>query len=290
MYICVVIIRAGLITNKDFYKTLTKVSPARLKLWAIFIFIIMAKELPYFKFEPSEWLEGEIQVCSDIAIVCFINLCSGYWLKLGRINYAFALQKYCNRNTEVLQELINNKIITLIDDKICINFLDKQLNEFKNVSKKRTEAANKRWENKGKDAIALQLQSKSNAIREEKIREDKIKDNNTALPQKFYFYNSLIDYGFKKELVSDWIAVRKNKKATNTQTAFNSFIREIEKRTCNLNEILEFIVSKNWSGFKWEWYDKENNFKSKENGKSTITQTEQFKQIAKAVRSDGIRR
>jgi len=118
-----------------------------------------------------------------------------------------------------------------------------------------------------------------------------VKENiNTALPQKFSFYNSLIYYGFKKELVSDWISVRKNKKATNTQTAFNSFIREIEKRTCNLNEILEFIVSKNWSGFKWEWYDKENNFKSNENGKSTITQTEQFKQIAQAVRSDGIRR
>ncbi len=120
---------------------------------------------------------------------------------------------------------------------------------------------------------------------------ENVKENiNTALPQKFSFYNSLIYYGFKKELVSDWISVRKNKKATNTQTAFNSFIREIEKRTCNLNEILEFIVSKNWSGFKWEWYDKENNFKSNENGKSTITQTEQFKQIAQAVRSDGIRR
>ena len=125
------------------------------------------------------------------------------------------------------------------------------------------------------------------------ITNNNITNNNSvisALPQKFSFYNSLIDYGFKKELVYDWIAVRKNKKATNTQTAFNSFIREIEKRTCDLNEILEFIVSKNWSGFKWEWYDKENNFKSNENGKSTITQTEQFKQIAQAVRSDGIRR
>jgi hypothetical protein len=137
----------------------------------------MAKELPFFKFEPSEWLEGEIQVCSDIAVVCFINLCSGYWLKLGCISYAFALQKYCNRNKDALQELINNKIITIIDDKICINFLDKQLNEFKNVSEKRTEAANKRWGNKGKDAIALQLECKSNAIREDKIREDNIINN-----------------------------------------------------------------------------------------------------------------
>ena len=58
----------------------------------------MAKELPYFKFEPSEWLEGEIQICSDESISCFINLCSAYWLKLGCISYAFALHKYFRKS------------------------------------------------------------------------------------------------------------------------------------------------------------------------------------------------
>lgn len=79
--------------------------------------------------------------------------------------------------------------------------------------------------------------------------------NNTASP--FSFFNSLIDYGFEKKLISDWIKVRKTKKATNTETSFNSFIKEIEKRNCNINEILEFIIIKNWSGFKWSWYDAE---------------------------------
>jgi hypothetical protein len=141
----------------------------------------MAKELPYFKFEPSEWLEGEIQVCSDESIVCFINLCCGYWLKLGNINYAFALHKYCKKDASVLQELLDNKIITLRDDEINISFLDKQLQEFKNISEKRTNAANKRWDNKDVDANALQLQSKSNAIREDKIREEEIKENKKDL-------------------------------------------------------------------------------------------------------------
>jgi hypothetical protein len=136
----------------------------------------MAKELPYFKFEPSEWLEGEIQVCSDESIVCFINLCSGYWLKLGSINYAFALHKYCKKDARVLQELIDSKIISLIEDKIGISFLDKQLNEFKEISEKRTSAANKRWENKEENASAMQVHSKSNAIREDKSREKEIKE------------------------------------------------------------------------------------------------------------------
>lgn len=102
-----------------------------------------------------------------------------------------------------------------------------------------------------------------NTIKERKGKENKEKENKeniiiTATPEKFSFFNYLVSYGFDKDLVNDWIKVRKTKKATNTQTAFNSFIKELEKRSCNINEVLEFIVSKNWSGFKWTWYDKEN--------------------------------
>lgn len=130
----------------------------------------MAKELPYYKHEPSEWLEGEIQVCSDEAIVCFINLCSGYWLKLGNISYAFALQKYCRRNANIIQELIDTGMVDRNGDNLSIKFLDKQLNEFSDVSVKRSNAAKKRWS----DANALQVDSKSNAIREDKKREKNI--------------------------------------------------------------------------------------------------------------------
>lgn len=130
----------------------------------------MAKELPYYKHEPSEWLEGEIQICSDEAIVCFTNLCSGYWLKLGCMTYAFALQKYCRRNPIILQELIEAGVIDKNGENIIIKFLDKQLNEFSDLSGKRSKAAQKRWSN----ANALQVESKSNAIREDKIREKNI--------------------------------------------------------------------------------------------------------------------
>lgn len=74
---------------------------------------------------------------------------------------------------------------------------------------------------------------------------------------KFNFRNSLISYGFDKDLVSDWLEVRKGKRASNTKTAYNSFIKEIEARECNINEILEHIIIKSWVGFKWSWYDNE---------------------------------
>jgi hypothetical protein len=74
-----------------------------------------------------------------------------------------------------------------------------------------------------------------------------------------------------KNLIDDWLKVRKNKKASNTETAFKKFISEIEKRNCNLNEILEIIVSNSWSGFSWEWID---NIKNKNKNVEQRTNTE----------------
>ena len=134
----------------------------------------MAKELPYFKFEPSEWDNGNIQICTRDSKGLFIDLCSIYWSRLGELPYALALQKLCNGNNDALQELINRQIIHIEHDQIIIDFLDEQLSEFNQINEKRRNAANKRW----KDASALQVQSKSNAIREDKIRgEEKRIDN-----------------------------------------------------------------------------------------------------------------
>ena len=71
----------------------------------------------------------------------------------------------------------------------------------------------------------------------------------------FDFRKSLIEYGFKSELVDDWLKVRKTKKATNTKTAFKVFISEIESRQCDINEMLKIAVTGSWSGFKHKWVD-----------------------------------
>lgn len=138
-----------------------------------FLFI-MAKELPYFKFEPAEWEAGTIQMLNRQLKGLFIDLCSLYWIRLGELPYALALQKLCNGNADELQELCNLEIIVVNDSQIIIEFLDEQLNEFQKTSEKRAFAANKRWKN----ASALQVQSKSNAIREDKIRKEKSKEDN----------------------------------------------------------------------------------------------------------------
>lgn len=89
-----------------------------------------------------------------------------------------------------------------------------------------------------------------------------------ALPEKtpkFSFRKELLDYGFEKQLVDDWLLVRKNKKASNTETAFKAFISEIESKECNYNEMLSECVKNSWSGFKHVWIDNLN--KNNTNGK-----------------------
>lgn len=69
----------------------------------------------------------------------------------------------------------------------------------------------------------------------------------------FNFKKSLIDFGFKENLVEDWLKVRKTKKATNSETAFNLFITEVRKTNENHNKILEKCIEKDWKSFKHEW-------------------------------------
>lgn len=78
--------------------------------------------------------------------------------------------------------------------------------------------------------------------------------NNTALP--FKFFDSLINLGAEKQLVSDWIAVRKLKKLSNTITAFDNFKNEVQKSGKNINEVLKECVVNSWGGFKSEWLNK----------------------------------
>ena len=132
----------------------------------------MAKELPYFKFEPSEWDNGNIQMCSLNARAIFIDLCCIYWTRVGDLPYALAFQKVCGGNDDSLLELKKHDIIKVQDELISINFLDEQLESFAETRAGRTSAANKRW---SKDAKAMQVHSKSNAnaMLQEKTRKDK---------------------------------------------------------------------------------------------------------------------
>ena len=105
------------------------------------------KELPYFKFFPSEWITGDITLCSFEAQGLFINLISFYWQKNCSMYLANAKQRYSKAVANVndlLEELKNNDIIVVDeDDRLYIKFLDEQMSEFINLSETRSKAGRK---------------------------------------------------------------------------------------------------------------------------------------------------
>lgn len=74
-------------------------------------------------------------------------------------------------------------------------------------------------------------------------------------PARFNFRKELENLGADKELVSDWLTVRKNKKASNTKTAFNKFRKQLALSKQEINIILQICVEKSWSGFEHNWLE-----------------------------------
>lgn len=149
--------------------------------------IKMAKELPYFKFEPNQWENGNIQICTREDKGLFIDLCSMYWSRLGNLPFKLAIQKLCAGNANAFDSLIEEKLFTIINNDVCIDFLNEQLCEFEDTSEQNRKNALLGWEKRRKakecdrNATASNPQSEINAIREEEIK----KNNSLSLEQMF---------------------------------------------------------------------------------------------------------
>lgn len=166
----------------------------------------MAKELPYFKFEPNAWENGNIQILSREDKGLFIDLCSMYWSRLGDLPEKLAVQKLCGGNATALNSLYEENIIESFDGSIYIKFLSIQLQEFENTRSQNSENAKKRWQkhHEQKDscernATASNPQCETDAIREDKIREENI--NNTPPSAKQKSFKSLTEDEFKGTLI-----------------------------------------------------------------------------------------
>lgn len=183
----------------------------------------MAKELPYFKFEPNQYLTGDITLCSFEAQGVFIHLCSFYWSRECSISLAIAKQRY-KQCLPSLEELIDLEVIHIDEnDQIVIDFLDEQMKNFLDISNRRANAGRKGGKSK---AIAKQNEASANIEekrREDKKREEKKKVDNilmseakaSDLTEKNQPYFKLASAFYQlflhtsKELDVDWLHLKK---------------------------------------------------------------------------------
>ena len=159
----------------------------------------MAKELPYFQFEPAEYLTGDISFCSLAAQGLFTNLCSYYWQRSCKLTKEQFLRRI-NAPKE-LQELIDENVILIENDAIIIKFLDAQYQSALSKSNINSINGSKGGRPKKINLIKSELKANKNPNESETkgIRKDKIKKEENIIPE---FKEFLLYAKSKKENVS----------------------------------------------------------------------------------------
>jgi uncharacterized protein YdaU (DUF1376 family) len=82
-------------------------------------------------------------------------------------------------------------------------------------------------------------------------------------PKRFVFKQALLALGVSSDMADHWIAIRKKKKAVNSETALKLVINEAKKAGITPTQAINYSAENNWSGFKAEWYTKEQGQKYK---------------------------
>ena len=77
-----------------------------------------------------------------------------------------------------------------------------------------------------------------------------------AKAPKFNFKKELLALNVDKNVLDDWMEVRKKKKATNSETAFNGLISQIDKSGISVADAIKIATENSWSGFKASWLDR----------------------------------
>ncbi len=149
-----------------------------------------------------------------------------YFIKIGKIKYnettkELALGNWLKYNSSTSPKVTSciNKEFALVKDTVLIEYVK-----------------------------SMDTQSQE----EQKEEQTKEEENNN---NKFSFKNSLLEFSNNKQLIDDWLIVRKNKKASNTKTAFDIFMAEVNISDISLDEILTICVEKSWSGYKFKWIE-----------------------------------
>lgn len=185
----------------------------------------MAKELIFFKFNPGEWIKGDITLCSMTAQGVFINLCCYYWMKDCSICLANAKQRF-SKDVASINELLKMGVFTVDEnDNIIIKFLDEQMNEFIDIAEKRSLAGRSGGLAKAKQMLSkCQANAKQKPIYKDK-EEDKDKDKdkdilptiekvtiycderkNNVDPNKFFDFYEAKGWMIGKNKMKDWKA------------------------------------------------------------------------------------
>jgi len=100
---------------------------------------------------------------------------------------------------------------------------------------------------------------------------DNVNDNDIK-KEKFNFKKSFLDLGVNETILNDWLLVRKQKKAANTETAFTRIIKQVNLSGLTVNECIQICAERSWQGFEAKWIENLNKTKSNFTPVSKVTE------------------
>jgi len=218
------------------------------------ILYIMAKELPYFKFFPAEWLLGRISDETDNIQGIFARVMSIYWHENCSITLD-NLQRKVHKSK--VQCLINNNYITVEDGMVIIEFLDEQYSELSDLSDRRSKAGRKGGQAKVKQTLS-NAKANPKHLEKNKIRKEIEKKENGDFTEmkntflSFYKNKKNVDYYFTgkdagalKQLINKLKATLKSVgKEANLTDTFAGFLNAINDEWILENLSISLINSK----------------------------------------------
>ena len=184
----------------------------------------------------------------------------------------------------IVKSIINDfELFEIVGDYFGSMSVQRRIDEREQKSENARKAARIRWGNKEKNANAMPTHTEGNAINKIKeiksnkenkdvcvSNENELFTTNTQLQDlkkedtdthlvgaiakpKFDFRKALLSLGANKLHVDEWMTIRNKKKAVNSEYAFATFLKELEKSGQHIDEVLRLCCQKQWRGFEASW-------------------------------------
>lgn len=105
--------------------------------------------------------------------------------------------------------------------------------------------------------ISIDLKEKKETINKNTEKNISIPPYPPTKSSAFSLRSALIAAGVSADVADAWLAVRKAKRAVNTEVAWRAIEREILKSGRSAADCIRFAAERSWAGFKAEWLNEE---------------------------------
>lgn len=232
----------------------------------------------YYTFKPKDYMSKTafLEPLEDLAYRRMLDHCYLTEKPLPKDIEEIAMLIRMRSHTDSIKTVLHY-FFDLTDDGYVNDYVERELCAYHNKSLKAKASADARWKkerNKIKDMNAekLECENNANALRDEcesNANQQPLTNNHKPItninnigdsdkPKRFDFKKALSEVGGDDDLVAAFMAIRKTKKATNSEPAFKLFMSNVDKSGMGLNQILEICIQRDWKGFDPSWLKNQN--------------------------------